>query len=462
MTISTHSPRIAVATSFPPKLVRMNAGRAMADYDRLCVRSWIASGFRVIGVNTREEIPQLAARYEGVEFVAVERTAQSMFGRNTPFIADVASVLAAQPEPVLGIINSDLLFEPASAWGELEAIAAQKILVTGQRLDVKTLAGGALHQYFPGFDYFFFDSEAAALLAKSPHRFSMGLPWWDYWCPLSLAARGYELRSVEHPAVLHLAHESPVGARNAIWRRLALEFARSMVRESATGALPGWNRLIALCGMIDRATDSQIDSGERDNDIAGLCEVCVTMIQGTAIRLDDPSASASSAPGPYFDEIAGRVAAGRALHQALWEEKQGRWAAAHALFATASENAPQDPGVLSAHGNYFFRRGDTERAAVLLSRAVERAPDSAMLLNSLGSALGQLGRDDEAAACFERALQADPLDGTSYYNLAICLYPSGRHAEIIARLQRTLRDTPDFPDGPLWLQRIREKLPRNG
>jgi hypothetical protein len=462
LTIGTHSSRIAVATSFPPKLKRMNAGRPMDDYDRLCVQSWIASGFRVIGVNASEEIPQLATRYEGVEFVAVERTAQAMFGRNTPFIADMASILAAQPEPVLGIVNSDLLFEPVPAWQNLEAFVAQKMLVTGQRLDVKTLAGGALHQYFPGFDYFFFGSEAAAVLAKSPHPFSMGLPWWDYWCPLSLAARGYELRSLEIPAVLHLAHESAVGPRNAIWRRLAVEFARSMMRETARHARPGWNRLIALCRSLEKATDTEIENGERDNDIAGLCEICVPMIQGTAMRLDDTQPSASSAPGANFEDVANRVAAGRALHQAMWEEQQGRWDAANALFATASQNAPQDPGVLSAYGNYLFRRGDMKGAAILLGRAVELLPDSAMLLNSLGAALGQLGRDAAAAACFERALQADPHDGASYYNLTMCLYPSGRHLEIIARLERVLRDAPDFTDGPLWLQRILEKLPRNG
>ena len=54
---------IVVATSFPPKLLRTNAGRPMQDYDRLCVQSWIACGFKIISLNAPDEIPALASRY---------------------------------------------------------------------------------------------------------------------------------------------------------------------------------------------------------------------------------------------------------------------------------------------------------------------------------------------------------------------------------------------------------------
>ena len=62
--------RIVVATSFPPKLVRTNAGRPMEDYDRLCVQSWIACGFKIISLNAPDEIPALASRYPEVEFIS--------------------------------------------------------------------------------------------------------------------------------------------------------------------------------------------------------------------------------------------------------------------------------------------------------------------------------------------------------------------------------------------------------
>jgi tetratricopeptide (TPR) repeat protein len=441
----------------------MNAGRPMADYDRLCVQSWIACGFKILALNGRDEIAPLLARYPEIEFIAAERSAKEIFGRDTPLIADMASILAARPEPVLGIINCDVLFEPLPAWQNLETVVARRTIITGQRLDVRTLAGGALHPYFPGFDYFFFDRTAAAALSKMDHPFSLGLPWWDYWCPLILALSGYDLRSIVRPAVLHLAHDARTDARSENWRRLAIIFARSLAQhpDAACHTQSEWQDLIELCRSLIDASDGEIERGALDEKIIHLSELAVPIIGGSPTQLEVRSARSSreaSVPAIFFQDIPNRVAAGHALHQAMWEENHGHPEAAHSLYGTALQNAPEDPGVLSACGNFLFRRGDTERAAILLEMATKRAPDSAMLLNSLGSALGQMGRDEDALKSFERALQADPLDGTSYYNLALALHPSGRHSEIIARLEQRLRDTPDFPDGIRWLHRIREKL----
>jgi hypothetical protein len=151
----TGKAQIVVATSFPPQLVRSDIGRRMEDYDRLCLRSWLECGFRILAVNDADEIPPLKARYPYVEFVAAPRNAKPVWGRGTPYIADILALLAQQSEPVLGIINSDLLFEPVLAWQQLRGLVPKKTLVTGQRYDVRSLAGGALHVYVPGFDYFF-------------------------------------------------------------------------------------------------------------------------------------------------------------------------------------------------------------------------------------------------------------------------------------------------------------------
>src|SRR4051812_21576635 len=89
---------IVVLTSFPPNLVRFNGGEPMEDYDRLCLQSWIACGFRVIAVNTSDEIHSLSVRYPEVEFIPAKRTARSLYGRDTPFIADMLSLLAERKE----------------------------------------------------------------------------------------------------------------------------------------------------------------------------------------------------------------------------------------------------------------------------------------------------------------------------------------------------------------------------
>ena len=375
-----------------------------------------------------------------------------------------------QSAAVLGIINSDILFEPAAAWRDLEQLVAQKSVVTGQRCDTKSLAGGALHRYHPGFDYFFFDQAAAEDLASDTRPFSMGLPWWDYWLPVTLALRGYEIRCVARPTILHLAHEMPSATRSAAWRRLAVEFARAVLSEweSSRAPPPQWEDLLSLCRELAQASDSTVDAGELDQRIGHLAELSVPVIAGNIVELDDgaPALSPPSARATW---------PARSLHssttfpdglpratpfiRAMWHENRQELREAQHFYGLALERAPRDPGILSACGNYCENRGDLERAAALFRRSVELVPDSGILLNSLGSALGELGRRNDAMACFERALKVDPLYAPTYYNLVIGLYPHGRHREIISRLEGLIED-PNFVGGREWLARIRETLSR--
>src|SRR5258705_2093855 len=328
------SGRIVVATSFPPQLVRMNAGRRIEEYDQLCVQSWIACGFKIISLNDAEEIPALASRHPEVAFIPTERNASEVFGRKTPFIADLLAALANESSDVLGIINSDILFEPAAAWRDMEELVAQRCVVTGQRCDTKSLAGGALHRYFPGFDYFFFDKAAAVDLAREKRPFSIGLPWWDYWLPIILRMRGYDIRCVARPVTLHLAHEFGPTTRSAAWRRLAVEFALAVISEleSSPTSLPQSEELRGPCRELAQASEASVDSAGLDERIAQLCALCVPAITSNMLELDDGAVSASTNPPPalpgtapfavsiFFDEIAKRIAGGEALHKAVWHD----------------------------------------------------------------------------------------------------------------------------------------------
>ena len=455
---------MVVATSFAPAMVRWDGGRRVEDYDRDCLRSWLQCGFHVVSINDRDEIPGLAARYPEVEFVAAERNAGGVFGRKLPYIAEMLRVLARQTAPVLGIINSDIIFEPVpAAWEQLETVVARKTVAAAQRLDVRALAGGALHRYTPGFDCFFFDGAAAADLSTDTRPFAIGLPWWDYWLPVTLALRGYAIECFARPAVLHLFHDSQTEARSRPWRVLAREYARSVIRESdASGRLapPHWQELLALCHVLAGSADGVLESGEMDEGVIHLSELSVPIVAGKSVLLD--SERAKAIPSTLFFNLADRIAAGDALYKALWQDRHGKLEEAQQLYWQAVQKAPHDPSTLSACGNYLFRRGDIPQAAMLLKRAVERAPNSPALLNSLGSALGQLGRDDDAILCFERALKTDPLYGPSYYNLVIALYPRNRHGGVIALLEERVRKTPDFPDAEHWLAEIRSALARLG
>jgi tetratricopeptide (TPR) repeat protein len=294
----------------------------------------------------------------------------------------------------------------------------------------------------------------------------MGLPWWDYWFPVSLMLRGYNLQSLTRPGVLHLQHDQQVNAKTPTWRILAREYGRATLRDSGIRRLAGeeWRQLLDLCRALDRADDARFEAGEFDQQIIDLSTNTVPLIAGNMTQRAKGSLIPHSfaVPAGTFDNLAGRAAAGTALVRGLWDEKHGNLPRAEWQFERCAQMAPHDAAALFECGNFFFRHGKMERAASVLTRAVECMPDSALLLNSLGSALGHLSRNDEAAAYFERAIDADPLYGGSYYNLAVVLWLKNRHMEVVSRLEQRLAQTPDFPEGAEWLRRIRETLTRFG
>jgi hypothetical protein len=382
-------------------------------------------------------------------------------GRDVPYIADMLTALAARNELVLGIINCDLLFQPDGFWGDLPKIIARKTAITGQRYDVMRL-NGVMNPYFPGFDFFFFDREAAKALADEPRPFAMGVPWWDYWFPLSLMLRGYDVQCLTRPVVLHLQHDQQIEARTPRWRRLAREFARAMLHDSRSGHLPTphGKSLVGLCRVVDQADEVQYEAGAFDQQIIELSAHAVPLIAGKMVELakGSPVPYPAAIPEGSFEHIPARVAAGTALVRGLWDDKHGNMQRAEWQFERAVEAAPWDASVLFECGNFFYRQGKMARAAELLSRAVEHSPQSPILLNSLGSTLGHLSRNEEAADCFARAIAADPLYGASYYNLAIVLWLKKKHGDVIRHLEERIAQTPDFPDGAEWLKRIRETV----
>src|SRR5262245_32315501 len=101
------------------------------EYQALCIRSLLACGFRVLSVNHPDEIPALAARYPEVSFIETTRDASIISGRRTPYIADLLHALATAAEPVAGIVNSDIVFEPSATWRTWLPSAATDALVMG-------------------------------------------------------------------------------------------------------------------------------------------------------------------------------------------------------------------------------------------------------------------------------------------------------------------------------------------
>lgn len=403
---------IAVVTSIPPALSRRNAGRAIdSEYQKLCVRSWSSCGFRVLSVNHEDEIPALAALYPEVAFSATTRDASAISGRRTPYIADLLRAVVDAPEPVLGIINSDLVFEPSTTWREGLPRRVANALVTGQRHDATSLLEGTFRKYYWGFDFFFFDIKAARDLLETAMPFAMGLAWWDYWLPAALSLRGRRVLTLERPTVAHLIHKEP--QLDDTWRELGMHFAAFIVQEAAKhrGALPpGMSAVLPLARALSQMPEQRWRNHGADTEIGQIAVQFIPAITTNAVSLptpQDPTAAGSPdemSPTSVFRRFDERLAAGEALERAKRLEREGRVLEASGNFEYALDRTPLDVDVLSAFGEFRVRRGDAAGAIDLLRRAVKNDPEGRSLYGVLAIALYQCERRAEAIKTLEDAL----------------------------------------------------------
>jgi tetratricopeptide (TPR) repeat protein len=426
---------IAVATSIPPVLSRRNAGRAIdSEYQKLCLRSWLDCGFRVVSVNHLDEIAGLASIYPEVSFVATNRDASAVSGRRTPYIADLLCALIDTPEPVVGIINSDLVFEPSAAWREEMLRAVGGAVVTGQRHDATSLLEGTFRKYYWGFDFFFFDIKAARDLLETAMPFAMGLAWWDYWLPAALSLRGRRVLTLERPTVAHLIHKEP--QLDDTWRELAMRFAAFIVQEAAKhrGALPpGMNAVLPLCRALSQMPEQRWRNRGADTAIGQIAVQFIPAITTNAVSMpapQDPITAGSPddiSPSSVFGRFDERLAAGEAVERAKRLEREGRVLEASGHFEYALDRAPLDVDVLSAFGEFRVRRGDASGAIDLLRRAVKNESEVRATYAVLAIALHQCERRTEAIKTLEDALAKWP-DFTEAHMLMLKMSIGTQHS----------------------------------
>jgi len=407
---------IAVATSIPPRLARRDAGRAIdGAYQKLCVRSWIDCGFRVVSVNHPDEIPDLAAAYPEVSFVPAGRDASAVSGRRTPYIADLLGPLIEAPEGVVGIINSDLVFEPSVAWQTWLPRIVEGAVVTGQRHDATSILDGTFRKYYWGFDFFFFDRRSARDLLETAAPFAIGLPWWDYWLPAALSLKGRQVLTLERPTVAHLIHKEP--SLDDGWRQLAISFAMFIVQEAAKFRAPlpqGVSAVLPLCHLLAQMPELRWRHRGADAEISQIAVRYVPAItQTTASGPEDDIAPVSSSPdglvpANVFRRFAERLSSGVALERAKHLEREGNTAEAGANFQNALESTPRDFDLLCAFGEFLLRQGNTAVAADLLRRAIESDPDHRAPHGPLAIALYQSAARAEAIQVLEKAIAKWP------------------------------------------------------
>jgi hypothetical protein len=442
----TASGTIVVATSIPPSLSRHDNARQVGPaYQDLCVSSWLACGFKIISVNHREEIPALAQRFPAVQFVATDRDLHHLTGRRNPLIADLLLALAQRPEPVAGIINSDLVFEPVPDWGlSLPRLARENVIIA-QRFGTGSLRHGVLRRYNPGFDAFFFEKSFAARVAVKSPPFGMGIPWWDFWLPMALAAEGKRVAACETPRIVHLEHRP--GWQWDLWRRYGMIFAEFLETNLAAPP-PALSSVLAALRDLAPSIDYKGSNDELHKLLRQLGPVSVHALRANRVdarATQIPNSSpidAKAEPASdrsrvlsvedVFSDFAERVDAGEALHRGNGAAAKGDIAVADAFYRDALAKAPFDGALVIRYGRFLLQLPDPPSINAFVG-AIARNPSGAVIANGLGEEMVALEKTERAIWCFRKAMELDAAFAPARNNLAAVAGPAGVHETALHR-----------------------------
>ena len=110
----------------------------------------------------------------------------------------------------------------------------------------------------------------------------------------------------------------------------------------------------------------------------------------------------------------------------------------------AAMHAPDEPSVLNALGDAYYRTGQLGKAIATLQKAREQHPDLAEPFNNLGAVYSAQGKSTAAEAMFREAIRVRPDYASAHRNLASLLASHDPEAAM-AHLREGVRLEPENP-----------------
>ncbi|MFO1184894.1 MAG: hypothetical protein U1E56_08910 [Bauldia sp.] len=217
----TKKRRVALFTSVPPRLVRLDgAGVDIgAAYLGECIGSWQSAGFDPFSINAVGEPTSHSLRQ-----IRVDRDARDIAaGRPMVFLDDfLGAIASAAGGSAYAIANADVTILDADLAERVASIRPGEVLFS-RRLDWPAEDRARRTVAIHGFDFFAGHSDDLRSFGGSGLVF--GLPWWDHFFPLAMWINGVRLRQLA-PVVAHLDH----GERwdSASWHQLGTRFVEAM------------------------------------------------------------------------------------------------------------------------------------------------------------------------------------------------------------------------------------------
>lgn len=249
------------------------------DVQKAAIDSWLRAGFVVRSVNIRKEIDELAPSFPNIDFIEFV----SEDGFLVP-IAHLCHLMAADENPIVGLVNSDIIFlDPKKLLRTLQT-EHRHSLVFGHRYDLQSPADTIGRPYREGFDYFFMEREDWRKLAGT--HLLMGAPWWDYWVPLVARMHGLVLKKPRDAQIVHIMHPFTYDTK------ISLHYAHKFwgdfavaAREVEPGAHDEFAALLCRAGRM-LTQELSLESPDSFNRLFDFGFMAKVMIDASTLELD--------------------------------------------------------------------------------------------------------------------------------------------------------------------------------
>lgn len=236
------------------------------------VQSWLSHGAKVLAINTTDEIDALRGSFPDVHFVETQRTAEQLAGRPVPYIFDLlkAAKENSNEGDALGVINADIFLRHSQGLKSFLAAESQGAVILGRRVDVPeksvfhTYSPDAAPTYSVGYDYFVMSRDVVDDFSDSP--FAMGMPFWDYWLPLTAYLAGRPLKTLNSPVALHVQHETRWDDTIYLFFHALIAYALEQCRSDAESNEPHRRQLAFFVNVVTHHYGSIFENGTGGRD----------------------------------------------------------------------------------------------------------------------------------------------------------------------------------------------------
>lgn len=274
---------LVLATSLAP-------GKRL-DRQQAALASWRACGFRAVSFNSAAEIALLRPAFPDLDFVVPPRTAEGVTGKPLVYVGDILAWFRAGPERLGGLVNSDIVLDPPGDLAGLVRREALGSLVVSTRVETDP-SGTRPERRNPWcFDLFFFDRVMIDLFVDC--GFCLGMPYWDYWMPTTVALHGLPLKALRTDLAYHESHAEAWSDQRYLFGHRFVEFLLAEIDRTEASLGPGGDpRRDFLKGLLSvhyrkiharlKTRDAEsLDAAERFHVTAQYVEFCDALNETT-------------------------------------------------------------------------------------------------------------------------------------------------------------------------------------